>query len=290
MARRTFMRTIVLRGSVLALLLVVGGLAASVIGASQSEERERAFARVDGIEFDISPGQEITRGVLSGDNQCTFPTFEVTARGTPAQTTSIISGEITADCRVVVTEVAWDQPGVSPSDPSDRPGVGVDPSLAPAEQAREGAAGVLGALQSFFEPRSAQASHISHWKGWSKSELNDGIEIDLVSTYAEMKYYTNSTAETVYGGHAPVNRCEWLTLTGWFQEEGDCTGVWSPSGPSTVWIKTTGDFVNLIVVPLFEVTTSAKFSSSPFSWSSTCTTTSAPGGTHWHCQGGRASL
>lgn len=280
------MRNIALRGSVLALLLTVGGLGASVIGAS--EEGERAFARVDGREFDISPGQEITRGVLSDENQCTFPAFEVIARGTLAQKTSIISGEITSDCRVVVTEVAWDKPGVSPPDPSDVPGVGVGPLLAPPEEAREGAAGVLGALQSLFEPRSAQATHISHYKGWTKSELNDLIEIDLVSAYAEMKYYANSSAQTVYGGHSPVNRCEWLTLSGWQLEA--CSAVWSPSGTSTVWTETSGEFINLGVSPLTEADTTAKFSATWNSWTKTCVWTAAPTLTHWHCQGGRVLL
>ena len=83
------------------------------------------------------------------------------------------------------------------------------------------------------------------WKirGWSKAELNDIFHVDLISTYAEMKWCDNGSS--VSDGHDSVAWCDNFSQTGWVIDS--CSAVWSPSGPSNVWIQTTGDFHNDLV-------------------------------------------
>lgn len=98
------------------------------------------------------------------------------------------------------------------------------------------------ATRGEFAALSSVTCNFPGWKikGWSKAELNDFVHIDLAATYAEIKWCDNGSS--VSDGHDPVAWCSAFSPTGWVIDS--CGSTWSPGGPSSVSIQTTGSFHN----------------------------------------------
>ena len=121
--------------------------------------------------------------------------------------------------------------------------------------------------------------------GWAQSELHDPPHLPLTSVYARMHYRILN--ESIIGwGSLRSHTCS--TLYSLWNID-DCTGSWSPTGPSMVSIRTEGEFHHSWLDPS-EHWQMAEFYAWPQGADYWCMHEgNVVGPTHWDCNGHRES-
>ena len=199
-----------------ALVLALSAMAGITSFAAADGDGPKYEIEVGGVTKNLTPGMEVTQGILLSDGSCDFSgPLVIAGHPTELKNSGKVTIEVTDDCSLVVSDLEWRQ---APGDLESRSSPQLSPNV--------GASGSSGETEEFI--------------GYVESSVTDWPGLEVNSVEAGIQYFDDGSE--VWGGHSGFHTCTWLELSGWVKDS--CTSDESTTGPNVISTWTEGEFHN----------------------------------------------